>query len=166
MEGIIITIALYIALAFAVFCMILLLIMLIKDILPEKRPRKTKKVKVKQMTKKELQSEIKRIKEHIYIHYDDINFHIYVKKYDKSYIGGYEYQILGVITKEQANDLQYSVNWQKVAYKDLPVDIPYLLVKTLDKELRYNVEYYVLLNGEIEVKDGEVKFNFYKEDKQ
>ncbi len=158
MKGIIITIVLYIALAFAIFFMILLLIMLIKEILPEKRPKKTKKVKVKQMTKKELQSEIKRIKEHIYIHFDDYGFHIYVKKYDKSYIGGYEYQILGVITKEQVN----SVNWQKVAYKDLPVDIPYLLVKTLDKELRYNVEYYVLLNGEIEVKDGEVKFNIIK----
>lgn len=158
MKGIIITIVLYIALAIAVFFIILILIMLIKDILPEKRPRKTKKVKVKQMTKKELQSEIKRIKEHIYIHYDDDNYRIYVKKYDKSYIGGYEYQILGVITKEQVN----SVNWQKVAYKDLPVDTPYLLVSTLDKELRYNDEYYVLLNGEIEVKDGEVKFNIIK----
>lgn len=158
MKEIFFTIVLYIALAFAIFCMILLLIMLIKEILPEKRPRKTKKVKVKQMTKKELQSEIKRIKEHIYIHYDDDKYHIYVKKYDRSYVGGYEYQILEVITKEQVN----SVNWQKVAYKDLPVDTPYLLVVKLDKELRYNAEYYVLLNGEIEVKDGEVKFNIIK----
>lgn len=162
MEGIILTIVLYIVLAFGGFCLILLLIMLIKEILPEKRLIKTKKVKVKQMTKKELQSEIKRIKEHIYHHFDDDKYYICVKKYDRSYLGGYEYPILEVITKEQAN----SVNWQKVTYKDLPVDTPYLLATTLDKELRYNNEYYVLLNGEIEVKDGEVKFNFYKEDKQ
>ena len=110
------------------------------------------------MKKKELQREIKRIKEHIYLHFDDDNYYIFVKKYDRSYLGGYEYQILEVITKEQVN----SVNWQKVAYKDLPVDTPFLLVKRLDKELRYNNEYYVLLNGEIEVKDGEVKFNIIK----
>lgn len=158
MEGIILTIVLYIALAFVVFSLILILIVLIQEILPEKRPRKTKKVKVKQMTKKGLQSEIKRIKEHIYHHFDDDKYHIYVKKYDRSYLGGYEYQILEVITKEQAN----SVNWQKVAYNDLPVDTPYLLVIRLDIELRYNSEYYVLLNGEIEVKDGEVKFNIIK----
>lgn len=158
MNEIIFTIVLYIVLAFGGFCLILLLISLIKELLPEKRPRKTKKVKVKQMTKKELQSEIKRIKEHIYHHFDDDNYRIYVKKHDRRNLDGYEYQILEVITKEQAN----SVNWQKVAYKDLPVDTPYLLVTRLDIELRYNNEYYVLLNGEIEVKDGEVKFNIIK----
>lgn len=120
------------------------------------------KRKKKRISKKSLYDEITRIKEHIYLNFNNDKYHIYVKKYDRSYLGDYEYQILEVITEEQVN----SVAWQKVAYKDLPVDTPYLLVIKLDRELHYNMEYYILLNGEIKVKNGEVKFNFHKEDKK
>ncbi len=63
------------------------------------------------------------------------------------------------ITKEKYCE----ASWQEVSFKDRPLNVAYLRVVTIDRDLRYYSKYYVLLNGKIEVVDGKAEFRYYEE---